>query len=67
LPFAMRPHAAAAKHAIAMSRLIPILNAWRSCLTGSCTLQEDEGLASASMIFVLSFRHLAGRTLTLRL
>jgi hypothetical protein len=47
LPSAIRPHAAAAKHAITMSRLSPILNAWRSCLRGSCTLQEDEGLSSA--------------------
>jgi hypothetical protein len=31
-------------------------------LKGSCTLQGDEGLSSTCMIFVLSFRHLGGRT-----
>jgi hypothetical protein len=43
----IRPHAAAAKHAVAISRLIPIFNAWRSCLRGSWALQEYEGLSSA--------------------
>jgi hypothetical protein len=47
LPPPTRPHAAAAKHAVAMSRLIPILNAWRYCLRGSWTLQEYQGLSSA--------------------
>jgi hypothetical protein len=46
LPPSIRPHAAAAKHAVAMIRLIPILNAWHSCLRGSWTLQEYEGLSS---------------------
>jgi hypothetical protein len=45
LPSMIRPHAAAAKHAITMSRLIPSINAWRSRLKGSCTLEEDKGLS----------------------
>jgi hypothetical protein len=47
LPSTIRPHAAAAKHAITMSRLIPRTKVWRSCLRGSCPLQEDEGFSSA--------------------
>src|SRR6516164_6035458 len=43
LPSMIRPHAAAAKHAIVMRRLIPSIKAWRSCLTGSCSLEEDKG------------------------
>jgi hypothetical protein len=45
LPSTIRPHAAAAEHAIAVSRLIPIIKAWRSCLRGSCTLEEDKALS----------------------
>ena len=36
-----RPHASPAKPAMALSRLIPEIKAWRSCLRGSCTSQES--------------------------
>lgn len=42
----VRHHAAAAKHAIAMRRLIPRIKTWHSYLRRSCTLL-DEGLSSA--------------------
>ena len=37
-PSTIRPHAPAAKHAIAMNRLISRKKAWRSCLRSSCLL-----------------------------
>jgi hypothetical protein len=40
-----RPQAAAAKHAITMSRLIPSIKAWRSSLRGSFSLEENKGLS----------------------
>ena len=47
LPSMIRPHAAAAKHAITMGRIIPSIKAWRSCLTGSPRLQEDKSVSYA--------------------
>ncbi|PYK17568.1 MAG: hypothetical protein DME55_09645 [Verrucomicrobia bacterium] len=46
-----RPHASTAKPAMALNRLIPRIKAWRSCLSGSCTAQEDEGFPQHEYLF----------------
>ena len=42
LPSTIRPHAPAAKHAIAMSRFIPRKEGWRPCLRDTCYCSSTE-------------------------